>query len=71
MATIDEKAPPTLQIVVLDSNGKEWGRLHADAKNFKTGSKGFYANGKIGNPENPAARYQCGLTFTLIGSKNN
>jgi len=43
----------------------------ANQKDFKTGSKGFYANDKIKNPENPVARYQCGLTFTLIGSKEN
>jgi len=65
----DDKAPPSLQVIILDNNGKEWGRVLANQKDFKTGSKGFYANDKIKNPENPGARYQCGLTFTLIGSK--
>jgi len=69
MAMKDDKAPAALQVVVLDGNGKEWARLFANQKDFKTGSKGFYANGKINNPDNPTARYQCGLTFTLIGSK--
>ena len=69
MATKDEKAPAALQVVVLDGNGKEWGRLFANSKQFSSGSVGFYGNGKINNPDNPAARYQCGLTFTLIGSK--
>ena len=69
MAAKDEKAPGALQVIIQDGNGKEWARLFANAKDFKTGSKGFYANGKINNPDNPEARYQCGLTFTLIGSK--
>jgi len=67
----DDKAPTFLQVVILDNNGKEWARLMANQKDFKTGSKGFYANDKIKNPENTIARYQCGLTFTLIGSKDN
>jgi hypothetical protein len=69
MAVKDEKAPVALQVVVLDGNGKEWGRLFANEKQFSSGSVGFYANGKLNNPDNPVARYQCGLTFTLIGSK--
>jgi hypothetical protein len=69
MAYKDDKAPAALQVVILDNNGKEWGRMFANQKEFKTKSKGYYANGKINNPDNPLARYQCGLTFTLIGSK--
>jgi hypothetical protein len=69
MAYKDNKAPAALQVVILDGNGKEWGRMFANQKEFKTKSKGYYANGKIINPDNPEARYQCGLTFTLIGSK--
>jgi hypothetical protein len=69
MAVKDEKAPAALQVVVLDGNGREWGRMFANQKDFKTGSSGYYASGKINNPGNPVARYQCGLTFTLIGSK--
>ncbi|MCL1993464.1 MAG: hypothetical protein FWG66_11025 [Spirochaetes bacterium] len=65
----DEKAPASLQIIITDSEGKEWGRLYANSKDFSTGSVGFYANGKIANPNNPDARYQAGLTFTLVGSK--
>ncbi|MDR2953150.1 MAG: hypothetical protein LBU82_07910 [Treponema sp.] len=69
MAYKDDKAPAALQVVILDGSGKEWGRMFANQKDFKTGSKGYYANGKVNNPDNPEARYQCGLTFTLIGSK--
>jgi hypothetical protein len=38
-------------------------------KNFSTGSVGFFNQGKLCNPANPEARYQCSVTFTLIGSK--
>jgi hypothetical protein len=69
MAFQDEKAPASLIIEVKDAQGKSWGAAIALPKEFKSGSRGFYANAKIVNPDNPAARYQCGLTFTLIGSK--
>jgi len=65
----DAKAPQALQIIISDNEGKEWGRVYATSKDFSTGSVGFYANGKITNPSNPEARYQMGLTLTLIGSK--
>jgi hypothetical protein len=65
----DAKAPGSLQVVVYDAGGREFGRLYATPKEFSTGSVGFYATGKIANPDNPEARYQAGLTFTLVGSK--
>ena len=65
----DQKSPASLQVVVLDSEGREWGRLYATPKVFSTGSAGFYASGKAVNPANPEAKYQAGLTFTLVGSK--
>jgi hypothetical protein len=65
----DKKAPASLQIVVLDSEGREWGRMYAAQKEFSTGSVGFYASGKLLNPANAEAKYQSGLTFTLVGSK--
>ncbi|MDR3334051.1 MAG: hypothetical protein LBT13_04055 [Treponema sp.] len=70
MAIRDDKAPGSLQIIVVGDGGQEWGRLYATTKEFSTGSIGFYANGKIANPANPDCRYQSGLTFTLIGSKD-
>jgi hypothetical protein len=69
MAIVDDKAPGALTVIVQGENGQEWGRLYATVKDFSTGSKGFYASGKIANPTNPECRYQTGLTFTLIGSK--
>jgi hypothetical protein len=65
----DNKAPTSVQVVVLDNEGREMGRLFATPKEFSTGSVGFYASGKVVNSQNPEARYQTGLTFTLIGSK--
>jgi uncharacterized protein (DUF2147 family) len=40
----------------------------AQPKDFSSGSVGFYGSDKVTNPES-GERYQCGLTFTLIGSK--
>jgi hypothetical protein len=65
----DNKAPGSLRVVVLDSENREWGRIYATPKQFSTGSVGSYASGKVVNPANPEARYQSGLTFTLVGSK--
>ena len=65
----DAKSPASLQVVVFDNEGREWGRLYATSKGFSTGSAGFYASGKVVNPANPEAKYQAGLTFTLVGSK--
>ncbi|MDR2433161.1 MAG: hypothetical protein LBD47_01160 [Treponema sp.] len=64
----DPKAPKFLQVTVKDSDGKEWSTLFAQAKDFSTGSVGYYVSDKVTNPES-AERYQCGLSFTLIGSK--
>jgi hypothetical protein len=64
----DLKAPRFLEITIKDSEGKIWSTIFAQAKNFSTGSVGYYASDKVVNPES-AERYQCGLSFTLIGSK--
>jgi hypothetical protein len=64
----DPKAPKFLEIIVKDSDDKVWSTLYAQAKNFSTGSVGYYVSDKATNPES-AERYQCSLSFTLIGSK--
>ncbi|MDR2245907.1 MAG: hypothetical protein LBE17_04410 [Treponema sp.] len=64
----DAKAPKFLELTVKDSNGKVWSTLYAQAKDFSTGSVGFFASDKVVNPES-AERYQCSLSCTLIGSK--
>ena len=64
----DPKAPKFLEIVIKDSDGKVWNTLYAHAKDFSTGSVGFFVSDKLTNPES-AERYQSSLSFTLIGSK--
>ena len=64
----DPKAPRFLEITIKDSEGKVWSTFYARAKNFSTGSVGFFASEKLTNPDS-AERYQSSLSFTLIGSK--
>ncbi|GHU07827.1 hypothetical protein FACS1894151_02770 [Spirochaetia bacterium] len=64
----DEKAPKFLEITIKDDKGLEWKKIYAQAKEFSTGSVGFYGSDKAVNPESQE-RYQCGLSFTLVGSK--
>jgi len=64
----DAKAPKFLEITIKDSEGKVWSTLYAHAKDFSTGSVGFFASDKLTNPDS-AERYQSSMSFTLIGSK--
>ena len=64
----DPKAPKFLEITIKDSEGKVWSTLYAHAKDFSTGSVGFFASEKLTNPDS-AERYQTSMSFTLIGSK--
>ena len=64
----DQKAPKFLEITIKDSDGKLWNTIYAHAKDFSTGSVGFFASEKLVNPES-AERYQTSMSFTLIGSK--
>jgi len=65
---VDEKAPKVLTLEFKDASGKVWGTFTAEAKVFSTGSTGFYANGKLVNPES-GMKYQVSTPITLIGSK--
>ena len=47
-------------------DGQLLGMLTLPAKDFKTGSKGFYANGKV---EIDGKRYQAQIQLVEIGSK--
>ncbi len=47
-------------------SGTPIGTMTAAAKDFKTGSKGFYANGKL---EIDGKRYQVQVQLVEIGSK--
>jgi hypothetical protein len=64
----DPNAPRFLEVTVKDSDGTVWSASIANAKDFSTGSVGYYASEKITNPHS-GERYQCGFSFTLIGSK--
>jgi hypothetical protein len=64
----DPNAPRYLEVTVKDSDGAVWAACIANAKDFSTGSVGYYTSEKITNPQS-GERYQCGLSFTLIGSK--
>ena len=64
----DPKAPKFLEITVKDSDGNVWSTLYAHAKDFSTGSVGFFTSDKLTNPGS-AERYQTSMSFTLIGSK--
>ena len=64
----DPKAPKFLEVTIKDSEGKIWSTLYAHAKDFSTGSVGYFASEKLTNPES-AERYQTSMSFTLIGSK--
>ena len=65
---VDTDAPAALTIEFKTPEGEVWGTLRADGREFKTGSTGFYANGKIKNPKN-GFPYQIGINVILIGSK--
>ena len=65
---VDESAPPALIIEFKTPAGEVWGTMRADAREFKTGSLGFYANGKVKNPASGNG-YQVGINIILIGSK--
>ena len=60
--------------IVLNIEGQEMS-LHAPYREFSTGSKGFYANGKmamLGDDGLPDGRkYQLGFTITRVGSNPN
>jgi hypothetical protein len=64
----DPQAPKFLEITVKDGEGRTWSSFFAHAKDFSTGSVGYYASDKLTNPES-GERYQGSMSFTLIGSK--
>ena len=64
----DTDGPASLILEIKTATGESWGQIVASAKEFKTGSRGFYANGKVINPKS-GSRYQLGANIILIGSK--
>ena len=66
--TKDTDAPPSITLEIRGPGGEAWGTIVASAKEFKTGSVGFYGSGKILNPKG-GAKYQVGANIILVGSK--
>lgn len=64
----DPAAPPSLTLEIRTGDGQVWGTIVAAAKEFKTGSIGYYAGEKVTNPKS-GERYQLGVNIILIGSK--
>lgn len=64
----DSDAPGALTLELRTPDGHVWGTLTAASKEFKTGSVGFYANGKVTNPKSGRV-YQVGANIILVGSK--
>lgn len=60
-------APKFLRLTATGNDGGAFGELTADAKEFSTGSKGFFVSGKLTNPKS-GARYQVSANIVLIGS---
>lgn len=68
MADETDKGPATLVLEIKLPSGEVWGQIVAPFKEFKTGSTGYYANGKVINPET-GDRFQVGCNIIKIGSK--
>jgi len=66
---IDNEKPEEIIVEFKDDKNEIWGELSASEKEFKTGSKGFYAFGKLENPHS-GELYQVSCNIVLIGSKN-
>ncbi len=61
--------PPTMLTVSFkDANGKEVGTMLVTQKQFKTGSRGLFGQGKL---EIDGARYQTQIQLVEIGSKKS
>ena len=56
-----------LDVIIKDENGETVGKLVLNPKEFKTGSKGFYANAKI---VIGGKNYQAQCQLVEIGSKD-
>ena len=59
---------PTITVKFL-IDGKEVGTLLLNAKDFKTGSTGFYGQGKVTIGDDAAKGYQAQVQLVKIGSK--
>lgn len=56
-----------MNAIIQNDNHETLATVPLDARQFKTGSKGFYGNGKVSDGN--GKRYQATLILTEIGSK--
>lgn len=64
----NENEPNALSMTITDNQGNVLGIVPATYKEFKTGSVGYYASGKIVNATT-GAKYQVGCNIIKVGSK--
>jgi hypothetical protein len=64
----DEKAPEYLEVTVT-FQGKQWGHFFIPARQFKTGSVGYFGVDRVANPDNPVCKYSVNMIAVLLGSK--
>lgn len=67
-AKVPANGAAAVVLEVRTPSGEVWGQIMAPYKEFKTGSLGYYANGKVIDPKT-GERYQVGCNIILIGSK--
>ena len=56
-----------ITVEFFDENGESLGKMEAAPKDFKTGSRGFFSQGKIARKD--GKRYQVQVQMVEIGSK--
>ena len=76
MAVKVNKIPAGIVIEVRDRNGNSLGCVPADFREFKTGSKGYFAHGKVVCPEEAThlgdpnkGQLQISGNLVIVGSK--
>lgn len=76
MAVKTNKIPSSIIIEVKDSKGNVLGSVPADFREFKTGSKGYFAHGKVICPEEAThlgdpkkGQLQISGNMVIVGSK--
>ncbi len=68
MLTTMAEVNPTITVKFL-VDGKEVGMMLLNPKEFKTGSTGYFANGKISLGDDAVKGYQAQVQLVKVGSK--
>jgi len=64
-----DKKTKFLRVSVTDDEGNMLSEMVAAPKDFSSGSKGFYVNGKFVDQNDPTVRYTFSAPIVIIGSK--